>query len=137
NMSATDLVAPSGLEVNRDGWRPQDRAVLEAAARSPGVARIFVNAAIKRQLCREGGNDRDWLRLIRPWWQHREHFHVRLSCPAADGECRNQPPPPPGDGCGKELDWWFTPEALHPKPGPPHRPLLLSDLPPECAALVR
>jgi penicillin-insensitive murein endopeptidase len=25
---------------------------------------------------------------------------------------------PPGDGCDKDLDWWFTDEGLHPKPGP-------------------
>jgi len=137
NMSATDVVAANGLDVDHSVWRPDIGRLLEAAAKSPGVARIFVNAAIKRQLCREASaGDRDWLRVIRPWWQHREHFHLRLSCPAGERQCENQAPPPPGDGCGAELSWWFTPEALHPKPGPPRKPLLVSDLPAECAALV-
>jgi len=48
----------------------------------------------------------------------------------------DQAPPPPGDGCGSELDWWFTDEALHPAPSKPPRPLRLADLPRACAALV-
>jgi len=136
DMPATDLVAASGLDVDPATWRKEDRELLEAAAKSPGVARIFVNPAIKRALCREAGADRDWLRVIRPWWGHRRHFHLRLACPPGEHECRNQAPPPPGDGCGKELAWWFTPEAMHPKLGPPGRPLRVSDLPAACAALV-
>ena len=135
-MPATNLVAANGLDIDRATWRAEDRKLLETAAKSPGVARIFVNPAIKQALCREAGGDRDWLRVIRPWWQHQRHFHLRLACPAGDAECRSQAPPPPGDGCGKELAWWFTPEALHPKPGPPRRPLLVSQLPAACAALV-
>jgi penicillin-insensitive murein endopeptidase len=135
-MSATNLVAESGLDVDRSAWRPEDGEVLKAAADSPGVARIFVNAAIKRELCRTAGADRSWLRVIRPWWQHKEHFHLRLLCPPGETECHNQAPPPEGDGCGKELAWWFTPEALHPKPGPPRPPLRVSDLPQQCAALL-
>ena len=102
----------------------------------PAVARIFVNPAIKQALCREAGSDRAWLAKIRPWWGHNYHFHIRLSCPSGDPECRSQTPPPPGDGCGRELDWWFTDEALHPAPSPPPRPLRLADLPHACAALV-
>ena len=135
-MPAVNLVAVGGLDIDPQTWRPQDRALLEAAAKSPGVARIFVNPAIKRALCREAGTDRAWLRLIRPWWEHRRHFHVRLACPPGERECRNQAPPPPGDGCG-ELAWWFTPQALHPKPSPPRPPLRLSDLPTQCIALAR
>jgi penicillin-insensitive murein endopeptidase len=136
NLSATNVVAENGLDIDPAAWLPQHRKLLERAARSPGVARIFVNPAIKQALCREAGADRDWLRLIRPWWGHNYHFHVRLHCPRGEAECLGQAEPPPGDGCG-ELAWWFTPEALHPKPGPPHRPLLVSDLPPACAALAR
>jgi penicillin-insensitive murein endopeptidase len=136
NMPAIDLVAANGLGVDPATWTPQDRRLLELAAKSPGVERIFVNAAIKREMCREAGADRGWLRRIRPWWGHLRHFHLRLACPASDPECHNPvPPPPPGDGCDK-LAWWFTPEALHPKPGPPRRPLLMSDLPAACAALA-
>ena len=135
-MAATNVVAPSGDDVAPEFWRPQHRKLLEAAARSPEVARIFVNPAIKRALCREAGTDRAWLHPIRPWWGHNYHFHLRLACPRGDSECRNQPPPPPGDGCGSDLAWWFTAEARHPKPAPPEVPLRLADLPAGCAALV-
>jgi penicillin-insensitive murein endopeptidase len=134
-MPATDVVAGNRLDIDPSVWTPQHRKLLETVARSPGVARIFVNAAIKRALCREAGADRGWLRLIRPWWGHSYHFHLRLSCPTGQSQCQEQAPPPPGDGCG-ELGWWFTEEALHPKPGPPRKPLRLADLPSACAALV-
>ena len=135
-MPATNLVAESGDDIDPEVWRPEHRQLLEAAARGAGVGRIFVNAAIKRALCREAGADRDWLRRIRPWWGHNYHFHLRLACPQGEPGCQDQPAPGGGDGCGKELDWWFTPEAKHPKPGPPGRPLRVSDLPAACAALV-
>jgi len=135
-VSATNVVAPTRLDVDPTRWTPQHARLLEAVARQPEVARIFVNPAIKRALCRETGADRGWLAKIRPWWGHDYHFHVRLACPAGNPECRDQPRPAAGDGCGAELDWWFTPEALYPKPGPPGKPLRLSDLPPACAGLV-
>jgi penicillin-insensitive murein endopeptidase len=135
-MAATNLVAASGDDVDPKVWRPQYRQLLEAAARGTAGARIFVNPAIKRALCRDAGADRDWLRRIRPWWGHNYHFHLRLSCPRGDPECQDQPAPPPGDGCGAELNWWFTAEARHPKPAPPERPLRVADLPAGCAALV-
>ena len=135
-LSATNVVAENGLDIDPSRWLPQHAKLLESAARSPGIARIFVNPAIKRALCREATGDRGWLRRIRPWWGHNYHFHLRLHCPSGEAECQGQAEPPPGDGCG-ELAWWFTPEGLHPKPGKPHPPLLVSDLPAVCAALVR
>jgi len=132
--SAIDVVAADGNEVD-EAWTPQHRRLLEVFAREPQLARIFVNPAIKRELCRETGPDRAWLTKIRPWWGHREHFHIRLSCPSGQPECRNQTPPPPGDGCGKELDWWFTAEARHPPRGPA-KPLLIADLPQACGKLA-
>jgi hypothetical protein len=39
-------------------WTPWHRRLLEAFARDQGVARIFVNPAIKRALCRKTGADR-------------------------------------------------------------------------------
>jgi penicillin-insensitive murein endopeptidase len=134
-ISATDVVAGDGMDIDQRAWRPQHRLLLEAVAREPLVERVFVNPAIKRALCREGGPERAWMAKIRPWWGHNYHFHVRLSCPSGNPQCHGQAPPPPGDGCGKELDWWFTEEALHP-PSPPQKPLRLGDLPPACAALV-
>jgi penicillin-insensitive murein DD-endopeptidase len=134
-VSATDVVTADGMEVNA-AWTPQHRRLLETVARQAAVARIFVNPAIKQALCREAGSDRAWLAKVRPWWGHNYHFHLRLSCPSGDPECRDQAPPPPSDGCGKELDWWFTDEALHPPPSPPRKPLRLADLPHACSALV-
>ena len=133
-MSATDVVTNDGMGVDA-AWTPQHRRLLETVAREPAVERIFVNPAIKRALCREAGSDRAWLTKIRPWWGHNYHFHVRISCPSGEPECHRQAPPPPGDGCGKELDWWFTPEARLPAPGPV-KPFFLSDLPRACARLV-
>src|SRR5439155_21254326 len=69
----------------------------------------FVNPLVKGALCAEAGDDRAWLRKIRPWWAHHEHFHVRLACPADSPDCERQPPLPPGDGCD-ELAWWLDPK---------------------------
>jgi penicillin-insensitive murein endopeptidase len=135
-LPATDVVRADGMDIDPAAWTPQHRRLLEAFAREPAVERIFVNAAIKRALCREAHADHGWLTKIRPWWGHNYHFHVRLYCPTGDPLCHPQAPPPAGDGCGKELDWWFTEEALHPPPAPPRKPLRLADLPPACAALV-
>jgi penicillin-insensitive murein endopeptidase len=135
-MSAVDVVAGDGQGVDSTAWTPEHARLLRTAASDPAVARIFVNPAIKRELCRSAGSDRAWLARIRPWWGHSYHFHVRLSCPAGEPQCDDQEPVPPGDGCGKQLAWWFTPEARHPPAGRP-KPLLLADLPPACAALVR
>jgi penicillin-insensitive murein DD-endopeptidase len=133
---AKDVVAGNGRDVDSTAWTPQHRRLLESVAREPLVERIFVNPAIKRALCREGGPERAWMTKIRPWWGHNYHFHVRLSCPSGNPQCLKQAPPPPGDGCGKELDWWFTEEALHPPPSLPGKPLRLANLPPACAAVV-
>ncbi|MEO1603354.1 MAG: penicillin-insensitive murein endopeptidase, partial [Pseudomonadota bacterium] len=92
------------------------------------------------RMCRDARGDRAWLRKIRPWWGHDAHFHVRLSCPAGAQGCENQAPPPPGDGCDETLAWWFSDEALNPKPSPTKKkkkgPLTMADLPAACRALV-
>jgi penicillin-insensitive murein DD-endopeptidase len=120
-------------------WTPGHAAVLEAAARDARVNRIFVTAPIKLALCRTAGpRDAGWLRKIRPWWNHHDHFHVRLNCPPGPG-CTPPDPVPAGDGCAEAV-WWVT-EALEPpdpdapKP-PPKPPLRLADLPPQCAEVV-
>ena len=112
--------------------------MVRLAASDPAVARIFVNAAIKKALCQgEPPGERDWLRKVRAWWGHDSHFHVRLNCPEGAPGCVAQAPPPPGDGCGGELAWWFTAEALHPKPpATPRVELTLDDLPQACRAAV-
>ena len=137
NMSATDLVNGDGSEVDPRVWGPQYRRLLEAFARRPEVERIFVNPAIKRALCREAGTDRGWLERIRPWWGHNYHFHVRLACPPGEIECHNQEPPPPGNGCGADLDWWFSRDTKHLVPHEPAIGPRLAEMPPACIAVAR
>src|SRR5262249_27311943 len=81
-MSATMVVANDRRDIDPKVWTPAHVAVIRTAAQDPEVARIFVNAAIKKALCREVGEDREWLHKVRPYWGHDYHFHVRLSCPA-------------------------------------------------------
>ncbi len=128
------------------GRRTLDEALfLKSAARAipiaaadPAVARIFVNATIKRKLCEvTDPANRDWMRKVRPWWGHDAHFHVRLACPAGSPACKDQDPPPAGDGCGEELDWWLTDEPYTGSGSPPKPPLTLADLPEQCTAVVR
>ena len=140
-MRAVSVVGLDGREVNREVWTPADMAVVKAAAEDPEVTRIFVNAAIKKEMCSGADNDRAWLAKVRPWWGHSAHFHVRLRCPADSPQCKGQPPVPPGDGCGHALDSWFRPSILHPKPPPnvrpqPRRQLTLAGLPRACRAVV-
>ena len=82
--------------------------MLALAAADPRVERIFVNPVLKRAVCERvtAATERSWLRKLRPWWGHDDHFHVRLACPADSPDCTPQPPLPPGDGCD-QLAWWF------------------------------
>jgi len=141
--SATMMVAPDRKDVDSHVWTPAHTALIKAAAQEPEVERIFVNAAIKKALCREAGDDRAWLNKVRQYWQHDYHFHVRIHCPADSPDCKPQQAVPAGDGCGKDLDWWFTDAVLHPKPPPPPttppqpRPqVTLNDLPPACRQVL-
>jgi penicillin-insensitive murein DD-endopeptidase len=133
-MSAVDMVTPDGLSVDAH-WTPRQAAIIKAAAEEPEVERIFVNPAIKKALCQTAEGE-PWMQKVRPYWGHNYHFHIRIKCPAGESTCEPQEPLPPGDGCGKSLDWWFTEEALHPRPGPPKPPLPVSALPPECRKVV-
>jgi penicillin-insensitive murein DD-endopeptidase len=140
DMSATMIVAEDRRDVDPQVWTPAHTAVIRAAAKDPQVARIFVNAAIKKALCREAGNDRHWLGKVQPWWGHDYHFHVRINCPSDSPDCTPQPPRAADDGCGAELDHWFTEAILHPKPSPfpakPKPPLKMADLPDACRQVL-
>lgn len=126
-------------------WRQDHARVLRMAADDPRVDRILVHFAIKKHLCETAGADRAWLRKVRPWRGHNEHFHVRLVCPAGSPDCVQQAAIPPGDGCDQTLEWWFLDaeerrrrdeaaarEAPRVQTGPP-RP----KLPAQCAAILR
>jgi penicillin-insensitive murein DD-endopeptidase len=139
-MSAVMMVAESRKDVDPKVWTPKHTALIKAAAEQPEVERIFVNAAIKKALCRDTGSSRGWLNKVRPYWGHDYHFHVRMRCPAEEATCKPQDPVPAGDGCGKDLDWWFQDSVLHPKPSPtpakPAPPVKLADLPPACRQVL-
>src|SRR5947209_19021684 len=77
-LSATMIVAEDRRDIDPKVWTPAHGAIIKAAATEPEVERIFVNAAIKKALCREAGNDRAWLYKVRPMWGHNYHFHIRM-----------------------------------------------------------
>jgi penicillin-insensitive murein endopeptidase len=138
--SATNVVAEDRRDVDPTIWTPGHAEVIKAAALDPQVERVFVNAAIKKALCRDAQGDRGWMSKVRPYWGHDYHFHVRLRCPADSPECKPQATPQPGDGCGKDLAWWFTDAVLHPKPSPqpekPRPPKTMASLPAACHAVL-
>src|SRR6202023_1835742 len=121
-MSATMIVAEDRLDVDPQVWTPAHLAVIRAAAKDPQVARIFVNAAIKKALCRDAGTDRCSLGTVHPWWGHDFHFHGGVVCPPGNTEGKLQPPRPADGGCGQELAYWFTDAVLHPRPSPAAKP---------------
>jgi len=142
DISASNLVAADGKDINPKTWTPQDIAFIKTAAEQPDVERVLVNAAIKKELCRVEDKGHDgWMSKVRPWYGHADHIHVRLKCPADSPNCRKQPPVPGGDGCAaKDLAFWFSDKVLHPRPRPepapvpakPPKGLTLADLPPAC-----
>ena len=140
NISSDSMQAAEGAYVNRR-WSRAHHELLRAAASDPRVARIFVFPGAKVQMCQDAGRDRAWLRKIRPWWGHHYHFHVRLACPRGERACRDQAPPPPGDGCAEARQWQANilnppPPDPNARPAPPRRDLTLADLPGQCAAVL-
>ena len=139
-MSATDVVAANKKDVDPKIWTASHFAVIKTAAEDPKVERIFVNAAIKKALCREAGKDRAFLHKVRPWWGHNYHFHVRIGCQPGSPECKAQDPAGETEGCGKDLDYWFSPGVLNPappkEPAKPKPPLTLADLPAGCRQVL-
>src|SRR5579864_4777240 len=138
-MSATMMVRQDRLDVDTSVWTPGHLAVLRDAAKEPAVQRIFVNAAIKKALCREAKGDRGWLSKIRPWYGHDYHFHIRMRCPASSGDCEGQPEQSEGDGCN-DLGYWFSDAILHPpppkEPPKPHPGITLAQLPAACRQVL-
>jgi penicillin-insensitive murein endopeptidase len=70
-------------------------------------------------------------------------MHIRMVCPPGSGTCKPQRPPGTDEECGAPLDRWLKivrkpdvpppPPKEKPKPKPP---LMLSDLPNECRAVL-
>ena len=140
-MSAVMMVRPDRLDIDPHVFTPGHLAVLRDAAQEPTVQRIFVNAAIKKALCREAKGDRGWLSKVRPMYGHDYHFHIRIKCPPGSGECESQKEPAESEGCSAgDLAWWFKDSVLHPKPPPkppkPKPPMTLAQLPADCRQVL-
>ena len=147
-ISAINYVAKDKRSVTK-GFSDAHYALIRRAAEDDAVARIFINAALKKELCRRAekkGDKTGWLRKVRPWWGHNYHFHVRLRCPNASRECKDQKPPPPGSGCD-QLGWWLSDDVLFPKPKKTDKPkkkkkrkrdwMTLAHLPSSCAGVLK
>ena len=141
NLSSISMRRAAGAYVN-DRWDDSYHQVLKTAASDPRVARIFVFAGAKAQMCKDETGDRAWLNKIRPWWGHHYHFHVRLKCPRGAEGCVNQTPQPPGDGCADAEQW--VQNILNPPPPDPNAPapkprreLVMGDLPQQCAVVLQ
>src|SRR6202011_4730674 len=116
-MSAVMMVRPDRLDIDPHIWTPGHLSAIRAAAQEPSVERIFVNAAIKKALCRDTKGDRSWLSKVRPMYGHDYHFHIRIKCPPGSGECESQPQPSASEGCGAgDLAYWVKDSVLFPKP---------------------
>jgi len=140
--SAVMMVRKDRLDIDPATWTPTHLPVIRAAAQEPQVERIFVNAAIKKALCREAKGDRSWLSKVRPMYGHDYHFHIRMKCPAGSANCESQPPPHDGEGCSAgDLAYWFSDAVLHPKPPAkppkPKPPLTMANLPAECRQVLQ
>lgn len=138
-IMSTNLVAANRIDLNAY-YTKNTLQVLKIFATDPEVERVLVNPAIKRRLCMDAGADRGWLQKVRPVWGHDYHTHIRLGCTASDGSCKSQADVVPGDGCGKALDWWFTPGRLFPTPPKvppkPAPPMTLAKMPKQCSAVL-
>ena len=137
---STSLRRKNGAYVN-DKWTRSHHDLIKAAARDSRVARIFLFPGAKVQMCKDEKGDRAWLRKVRPWWGHHYHFHVRLKCPSGMSRCKDQAPPPAGDGC-KEAQGWVDRILNPPPPNPnapkpkPRRQYVMADLPRQCVGVL-
>jgi penicillin-insensitive murein endopeptidase len=140
------LVTADERRVDTSQFTPDHVRLLRAAAAPANVDRVLVHYAIKKHLCETlAPADRGWLRKLRPWVGHNEHFHVRLACPPGNDACQTQAAIAQGDGCDATLDWWFADAeerrrraaeeraAVPKKQTAPPRP----KLPEQCAAVLK
>tara|TARA_R110002096_G_scaffold57509_1_gene145765 strand:- start:9429 stop:10325 length:897 start_codon:yes stop_codon:yes gene_type:complete len=160
NLSRAERESLSSINVrsaNRKNvsgnWTRTHMEVLKIAASDPAVDRIFVTAPAKIYMCKNARGNKDWLQKVRPFGGHNFHFHVRLKCPKGSSNCEPQKPTVAklskgGTGCDETLNWWVT-AALEPvkpnpntkkkkvKPRKHPRQFLMSDLPNQCAKVLR
>jgi penicillin-insensitive murein endopeptidase len=140
SISSISMRRERGAYVN-SSWTRAHHQVIKAAAEDPRVARIFVFPGAKVQMCADEKGNRAYLRKIRPWYGHHYHFHVRLKCPDGVRGCKNQNPPPAGDGCADAREWQrniLNPPPPNPNPPKrkPKREIVLGDLPAQCTSVL-
>lgn len=138
-MSATMIVSEDRLDVDPNAWTQNHWMVLRDAAQEESVQRIFVNAAIKKALCRDATGDRSWLYKVRPWAGHDYHFHIRMRCPPGELACKGQPDQLQDEGCKpSDLAYWFRPAQRAPLPEVPPsiHGITLKQLPPACRQVL-
>ena len=112
-LSARSVVDVKNSRLDNTVWQPSMAKLIQLAAQSARVERIFVHPVIKKHLCQTSPGNTSWLKKLRPWWGHYDHLHVRLKCPTNNSQCQRQAPVPPGNGCDSSLDWWFSEEFKH------------------------
>ena len=130
-----DLQHPSVLMTKREKidpkkWSNRHLNLLYLATQDARVERIFVHWQIKAKLCalykakklsstlkasqkllkKEKypllEDPEQWLRKIRPWYGHHQHFHIRLRCPPKDSKCLSQKTIALNSGCDQDLAWF-------------------------------
>lgn len=141
DMPSQMIVREDRLDIDGRAWNADVMGAIEAAARDRQVERIFVNAAIKKAICRDARGDRAWLAKVRPMWGHDYHYHIRLACPPGETACEGQAAiPGEGDGCDASLAHWFSDGILHPRPNPnppkPKPPITMAQMPATCRAVA-
>ncbi len=137
SLKEIGLIDGETHRVKIPGWTEAHSRLIRLAAADPRVERIFVNPAVKVELCQKTVGNRGWLRLVRPWYGHHDHFHVRLNCPKDSPLCEPQKALPEGEGCGDELMSWMA-EAHPPRPKKPTPPgeRAEPDLPTACYHVI-
>lgn len=133
NLDHPSMLDPETKRVDPARWTDAHAELVRIAASDDRVSRIFLDAAIKRDLCDRQWQDRSWLSRIRPWPNHDDHMHVRLSCPEGSPDCAEQSPLPSGEGCGPELDALIDAPPARPRRRTRREP---TPLPDRCRAVV-
>jgi penicillin-insensitive murein endopeptidase len=135
SLYASSLIDKTWRKFKKGAWKKIYGEEVMWFAGQPEVARIFVNAVIKKRLCKDYANDPRLVK-VRPWGFHHEHFHVRLNCPSDQPGCVPQAPPTEAECDEQHFGYWYSneklQELLHPEPKPPQD----VQLPMECKALI-
>jgi penicillin-insensitive murein endopeptidase len=131
---STDLLRADRKDVDPEVYTLKHLALIRLAAQSHDVARVFVNAAIKKALCRDAVGERAWLQKVRPVLGHTYHFHIRLACPPGEKTCKDQEPPVKGEGCAPtDLAYWLKDSMTGWKPsGGVGRAITMASMPKLC-----